>query len=121
MDHFPHPNDDFECHESANSAEPRHRAPQQCFQISGIAGIQEKSIKCKAFESQPAAGRRGSDDFSFKSPLGSLRIHLEASLGLWKTFKKPAAIVRDLQNPQNLTAGQKVVPKRRKNEVRKKV
>ena len=61
----------------------------------------------------------GSDPMKF--PLKFLQIRLEASLGLWKTFKKPAAIVRDLQNPQNLTACQKVVPKRRKNEVRKKV
>ena len=83
--------------------------------------IQEIPIKIKGFESQPAAGRLGSDEISFKFPLKSLQIRLEAGLGLWKTFKKPAAIVRDLQNPQNLTAGQKVVPKRRKIEVRKKV
>ena len=81
--------------------------------------IQENSRKCKAFESQPAAGRLGSDEISFKFLSKSLQIHLETSLGLWKTFKKPAAIVRDLQNPPNLTAGRKVVPKRRKIEVQK--
>ena len=86
-----------------------------------IMEIHEISKKCKGFYSQPAAGRRGSDEIPFKFPSKILQIHLEASLGLWETFKKSAAIVRDLQNPQNLTAGHPVVPKRQKNEVQKKV
>ena len=71
------------------------------------------------FYSQPAAGRLGSDDISFKVPLKSLQIRLKASLGLWKTFKKPAANVRDLRNPRNLAAAKEVVQKVQKSKPRK--
>ena len=54
-----------------------------------------------------------------KFPLKFLRIHLEAGLGLWKTFKKPAANVGDLRNPRNLAAANEVVPKVQKIEVQK--
>ena len=81
--------------------------------------IQEIPRKCKGFYSQPAAGRLGSDEISFKFPLNSSQIRLEASLGLWKTFKKPAANVGDLRNPRNLAATKEMVQKGKEIEVQK--
>ena len=76
-------------------------------------------MKYKGFESQPAAGRPGSDEISFEFRSKFFQIRLEASLGLWKTFEKPAANVGDLRNPRNLAAANEVVQKVQKIEVQK--
>ena len=77
--------------------------------------IREISRKCKGIYSQPAAGRPGSNEFYFKFPSKSLQIRLEAGLGLWETFTKPAANVDDLRNPRNLAATKKSGSKSSKN------
>ena len=85
MDHFPHPNDNFECENleirPGSVTEPLNKFPNLAA-LREFTKIQENSRKCKAFESQPAAGRLGSDEIPFKFPFKSIQIHLETSLGL---------------------------------------
>ena len=85
MDHFPHPNDDFECENlgirPGSVTEPLNKFPNLAA-LREFTKNQEILRKCKGFYSQPAAGRLGADEISFKFSLKSLQIRLEASLGL---------------------------------------
>ena len=72
-------------------------------------------MKIKGFGSQPAAGRLEIDEIPCEFPWNLSKSISRPS----KTFKKSAAILTDLQIPQNLPARHQVVPKRRKMKFNK--
>ena len=101
MDHFPHPNDNFERGKvevrPGSVTEPLNEFPNLAA-LREFTKNQEILRKCKGFYSQPAAGRLGSDEIPFKflrNSSGSVSRPASA-------FEKPSKSRRELSGDSGI-------------------